>query len=652
MCTASPLAVADPLGPIGLPGAAGHLVGAVGTDLGLSLAAVVILGIAAHWTASRLGLPSILLLLLAGILAGPDVAGIVDTDELLGDLLFPAVSLAVGILLFEGGLGLRVRELERHGAVPIVRLVTLGAAVTWGIGALAAAYVVDLDRNAAVLLGAVLIVSGPTVVTPLLRFARVREPVNGVLRWEGIIIDPIGATLALVVVEAIIAPESTWPAAAERVATTAGAGVAVGAAAAGLLTLLFHRHWVSDELHNPFTLAMVAAAFAGANLVRPEAGLFAATAMGVAMANQRFVPTSHIRDFEEDLGTLLIAVLFVVLGARVQLDLVGEWAPAALGLLAVLILVARPATVLVSTLGGGLSWRERAYLCFMAPRGIVAAAVSALFALQLERAGQPVEALVPVTFVVIVGTVVFYGLAARPAAVRLRVARPDRRGVAFIGGPPWALRLGEALSGVDVPVIVATRDPIEAAEAAAHGLFTYTKRLDADDLGLAFDSVGVAVVIAASRVEEANAYGVNRAIGALGRANVYYLPVHEDDHEGEVDAESRRPFGKRLTQAQVSELLDGGGRIVALDEEQFDAELGEHGDHADLGELLDHGSHGDGGRPGAMTLFTIDPAGRPTVATSGGLAPPPAGGRGVYLVAPTPHPDAEARGSEEPTPRS
>jgi NhaP-type Na+/H+ or K+/H+ antiporter len=612
------VATGDPAGTLGL------ILAAADVDLGVSLAAVVVLGVGAQWLASRLGIPSILLLLLAGVVAGPDVTGLVDSDEMLGDLLFPAVSLAVGILLFEGGLGLRVRELDRQGAVPIVRLVTVGAAATWGIGALAAHQLVGLDRDAAILLGAILVVSGPTVVLPLLRFARVREPVNGILRWEGIVIDPIGATLGLVVVGAMTTTETTWTPAGQ-VASTALVGVVAGALGAALLTFVFDRHWVPDELHNPFTLAVVAAAFAAADSTRPEAGLFATTAMGVAMANQRRVPMSHIRDFEEDLGTLIIAGLFVVLGARVELALLGEWAPEALALLAVLVLVARPATVWLSTAGGGLSWRERAYLCCMAPRGIVAAATSALFALRLDRAGQPVEALVPVTFMIIVGTVVVYGLAARPMAERLRVARPDPRGVAFIGGPRWALELGQVLSDNDVPVLVVTRDPLEAAEAAEHGLFTYTRRLDAEDLRVALDSVGVAVAIATSRVQELNAYGITRAIGALGRANVYHLPAHEGDDEGEVDVETRRPFAGALTQAALDGLLARGGRIVALDADEVAAAVTDHGGETAVGEtdrLLDE----------AVTLFTISSHGRPAVATVVGVLRPPAGGRGVYLV--------------------
>lgn len=594
-----------------LPDASGVLA-ALSADLGFALAAVVVLGVGAQWAASHLGVPSILLLLAVGVVAGPDVADVVDPDAMLGDLLFPAVSLAVGILLFEGGLGLRVRDVGRERALPILRLVTIGIAVTWAIAAFAGHRLVGLDRDEAILLGAILVVSGPTVVTPLLRFARVREPVNNVLRWEGILIDPIGAILALVVVQAMTGTETMW-AAAEQVATTAGAGLAVGLLGAALLTLVFHRHWVPDELHNPLTLAFVAAAFASADQIEPEAGLFATTVMGVGMANQPFVQTSHMREFAEHLGPLIIGGLFVVLGARVELGLLGEWAPEALGLLAVLVLVARPATVWVSTVSTRLTRAERAYLSCMAPRGIVAASVSALFALHLDRAGAPAEALVPVTFMVIIGTVVVYGFAARPAAVRLGLARPPPRGVALIGGPRWALDLGEVLTNEGVSVIVVTRDPYEAAEAAARGLLTYTQRLDAEDLQVALDAVGVAAAIATSRTEELNAYGIVRAMGTVGRSNVYHLPRHGNDDTGEVDAESRRPFAQGVTQASIEAALARGGQFVVLGADDFDrvpdAEL-----------------------DGAVTLFTIEADERLAVATGGGVRRPPAGGRGVYLV--------------------
>ncbi len=578
-------------------------------DIDVSLAAVIVLGIAAMWLGQKLRVPSILLLLGAGLIAGPGT-GLIDPDELLGDLLFPAVSLAVGILLFEGGLGLRYRQLEKGRRLPILRLITIGVLVTWVVGAAAAYLLFDIGRSDAILLGSILTVSGPTVVLPLLAFARVREPVNGILKWEGIFIDPVGATLAIVVLDAVIESDGAIES-VTRIAQTAGAGSLAGFMGAGLLMLMFRRHWVSDHLHNPFTLMVVVLAFGGANLVRPEAGLFATTVMGVVLANQTWVPISHIREFEENLGSLILAALFIILGARVDLEAVQEVFVGAVVLVAVLVLIVRPIAVYLSTFGSELSLPERAYLACMAPRGIVAAAVSAIFAIELEEAGRPVDALVPVTFVVIVGTVAIYGLGAKSAASRLRMARPEPHGVALIGAPPWALDLADILQGLDVPALVVTTDPVEAAEATQRGLLVYQGRLDADDLADTLESVGISQAIALSRYTELNAYSIDRVLETVGRANVFYLPP-KDETDGDAtrsEIVARRPFDKTASQDLIDLALLQGGRIEAVSRDEFDPV-----------RMADW-----------LPLIRVDANGFPTVETSGRAAQPAVGFTKVML---------------------
>ncbi|WP_436793041.1 cation:proton antiporter [Actinospongicola halichondriae] len=599
----------------------GLILASADSDLGVGLAAIVVFGVGAQLLASRIQVPAILLLLLGGVLAGP-VLEIVDPDELLGDLLFPAVSLAVGILLFEGGLGLRWAELEHHGRGPIIRLITLGVLVTWIIGGVAAFVLIDVDRNGAILLGAILVVSGPTVVLPLIRFARVREPVNGILRWEGIFIDPVGATLAIVVLDAVIENEGTQ-ASFERVLTTAAAGTVGGLLGAAILTLLFNRHWVPDNLHNPFTLAMVVGAFAAADLIQPEAGLFATTVMGVALANQRWAPIAHIREFEENLGSLILAGLFIVLGARVDLDLLLDYLPESIALSAILIVIARPAAVYLSTVGSGLTFVERAYLACMSPRGIVAAAVSALFAIELEEAGQPVEALAPVTFIVIVTTVLFSAIASRVGARRFRVARPAPRGVAFIGGPDWALDLAAWLSDHEIPTLVITTDPFEVDAATSRGVLSYQGTLDSEDLLMAMESVGIRQVVGVSRFQEVNTLVIDRATEAVGRANVYFLPRYDDAEGGEPNhaaVMARRPFGRDATQVEIERLAAFDWHVTAVSADTFDRPALE----------------------GAIPLLSIDDDG-PTVLTTRPEKAPADGVIRVYLTGP------DASGNGAPT---
>lgn len=544
-------------------------------DLGVALAAVIILGVGAQLLGSRLHIPSILLLLGGGVLAGP-VLEIIEPDELLGPLLFPAVSLAVGILLFEGGLGLRFAQLERQGRGPILRLVTIGVVVTWLLGALGAYLLLDIRGDAAVLLGAILAVSGPTVVLPLLRFVPVREPVNGILRWEGIFIDPIGATLAIVVLDTVVG--SGGEPGLSRIFTTAASGTSAGLAAAGLVVVMFRKHWVPDHLHNPFTLAMVVSAFAAADALRPEAGLFAATIMGVALANQRWAPIAHIREFEENLGSLILAGLFVILGANVDLDQLSEFLPEALALSLVLIVVVRPIAVYASTVGSGLSLFERAYLVCMSPRGIVAASVSALFALELEDAGKPVRSMVPVTFIVITVTVLYSAIASRVGAKRFRVARPEPRGLAFVGGPDWAIDLAEELGRHDVPTMIVTTDPLEVTAAASRDVLTYSGKVDSEDLLHALDSVGIRSVIAISRFEELNSLVIEKAAEHVGRANIFHLP--RTDADGDNDEVStahssvmaRRPFNADASQLAVERLRADGAILLTVTRDDFDSD--------------------------------------------------------------------------------
>ena len=533
-----------------------------------AVAVVVALGVGSLLVAEWLRLPALLVLLPAGILGGP-VLGLVDPQRDFGALLFPSVALGVGLLLFEGGLQLRWTGLA--GRSVVVRLVTVGAACSLAVGAAVSVPLFGVDRGLATLIGAVLVVSGPTVVLPLLDSIRVDRELDSVLRWEGIVIDPLGATVAIVVLEAVLGGGGVAEA-ARGVLVTVAAGAAVGLAFTGVLVLGLRRHLLPDHLQIPVALAAVVAALALANGVRPEAGLVATTVFGVALANQRWAPVGHIADFHGALGALVLAVLFIVLGATVDLGELWSVAPRALVLTAALVLVARPAGVVLSTVGSGLRREQRAFLACVAPRGIVAAAVAALFALQLPDAGIDPGPLVPATFIVVLATAVLYGLGAPVAARRLGVLRPDPRGVVIIGGQPWALDLGRTLRRDEVPVLVATPDPYEAYRARTLGLDVYEGRLDATDLHEECDRLGVRQAIAVSEGEERNALGVANLAGHLGRANVFAIPAapgrEEPDEAGGDQAVRARPaFDDSVASgAEIEAWYGAGGRFVTLAE--------------------------------------------------------------------------------------
>lgn len=552
------------------------LLAAAGGDAPVALAAIPVLGIACLWLASRVGVPAILLLLPAGVLVGP-VSGVLVPAELFGESFFPAVSLGVAILLFDGGLGLRLDEVggQRH---VVGRLVTVGVAVTFVTGLAAAHLLFSAPAAELAVLAAVLTVSGPTVVGPILRQVRPREPTRTILQWEGITIDPVGATLALVVLE-VVTSQGEGPLDGLLDATlTAGVGTAIGLAGAAVLTAAIRRQQVPDHLQAALTFGVMILCFGLANALAGEAGLFAATVLGVALANQRRVTIAHITAFNEVLGQLLLAALFIVLGANVDLGTLGDVALPTLGLTLVLVVVARPLGVWLSTVGSSLPSRDRMFMAWMAPRGIVAAATSALFSLQLDEAGIDGAVLAPATFLVIVATVVLYGLTARPVAARLRLAKAAPRGMALIGGPPWALGLADELFRNEVPVIVVSTDEPEAAAATDAGLLVYTGRLDRDGLAEAVDGVGVHQVLAVADREELNDLGIERLAELVGRRNLFLVPRtgdHTPHQPGAARAvAARRPFADDLGREDLAGLVDLGWRFTTVDVDDLDDDPG------------------------------------------------------------------------------
>ena len=373
--------------------------------------------------AQWLKLPSVLVLLVAGFLAGP-ITGVVEPDELFGELLFPGVSLAVGLLLFDGGLQLKLREVRKLHAV-ITRLVTVGVVVTWIVGSVAIATVTDLDGRTAVLAAAVLIVSGPTVVIPILRRTMPDPPSGEILEWEGILIDPIGATIGIVML-GVVLEDNTVANSAGAIAITLIAGVGAGLVGAVLATSLLAKANVPELLRAPTALAAAVLAYTVANALAPEAGLFATTVFGLCLANQPFTPVDDIAAFEEGVGVFALGGLFVILGARMPVQGVIDNLIPGLIVLAVLIFIARPLAVLASSVGTGLEKKDTLFLMALAPRGIVAAATASVFALELNEEGLAGgETIVSLTFVVIIGAGIVYGLGAGPAGQRLGVVRPD-----------------------------------------------------------------------------------------------------------------------------------------------------------------------------------------------------------------------------------
>lgn len=545
-------------------------------DALIGLALIVVLGVCAQWLAWRLRLPSILLLLAAGFVAGP-LSGRLDPDALFGDLLFPFVSISVAVILYEGGLTLRLADLPKVGSV-VRNLVTVGAAVTFGLTGVAAHTVLRLDWSLSFLLGAVLTVTGPTVIVPLLRHVRPKGTLSAIIKWEGIIIDPIGALLALLVYEAIIigTMREATRSAGVSIVLTVFAGGGLGVAAALLLAVLFSRHLVPDFLDNAVSLMLVVATFTLSNMVQPESGLLAVTVMGFVLANQRRVDIKHIIDFKENLRVLLISTLFILLSARLNLDRLGHISPAAIAFVGVLIFIVRPAAVWVSTLGSKLNFKERVFLSWMAPRGIVAAAVASIFALQLEETNPAAAVLVTYTLLTIVITVAVYGLTAAPLARMLGLSDDNPQGVLFIGAHHWARAIAEVLKreGVRVQMIDTNRANVVAARMA--DLPTYFGSVLSEHAPNDVDLDGIGRLLAVTPNDGINTLAGQALEGAFGRANVYRLtPMKE--HVGakplSIGLRGRKLFNPDATFPELDAKFAAGWTVRASSiTEEFDVE--------------------------------------------------------------------------------
>ncbi len=534
------------------------------------LAAVIVMGVGGQWVASRLRVPALLLLLMTGAVVGPWAevwAGHkwLNPDLLLGRALPPVVSLSVALILFEGGMTLKLAELASVGRV-VRNLVTAGAAVTFAVTAVAALVFLRLPWQLAVLLAAVLVVTGPTVIGPLLRHVRPVGPVAAVLKWEGIVIDPIGAILAVLVLDAVVA--SHFKAAAATVAITvvktAGVGLGVGLVAAAVLVVLLWRFWVADHLQNPFTLALVLASFVTAELVQPDSGLLAVTVMGIAAANQRLTSVEHIREFKESLSVLLVSSLFILLSARISAAQLHGLGWGTVAFVAALIAVARPAAVWVSTLGSKLTWREKGFLAGMAPRGIVAAAVSSVFALRLKEAGyEQADRLVPVTFAVIVITVTVYGLAAVPLGRALGVTKGGGGGFLIVGANPVAQAIGEALRAGGQQVLMVDTNPRHAAAARMAGFDTLLNTAVGDRVLERVEGTGIGTLLALTPNEEVNTLASVHFARVFGRSCVFQLAqaggVPTADDAKPAGNPDRKPLPRRRRWQRSRELP---GRVL------------------------------------------------------------------------------------------
>ncbi len=532
----------------------------------ISLVLVGILSIACQYFAYRVRLPAILPLLVIGIIVGP-VFDVINADRLFGDLLFPVVSLSVAIILFEGALTLRFRDIAGHGNM-VRNLCSVGVVVTWVVAAVAAHLSLEMSWQLAFLFGAIVTVTGPTVIVPMIRTVRPKTNLSNILRWEGIIIDPIGALLAVLVFEFIVAAQDSAITHTFLIfGKTIGIGLALGLAAGYFLGLCIRKSWIPHYLQNTAVLTIILGVFAASNVVAHESGLLAVTVTGMVLANMKNVDVEDILEFKETLSTLLISGLFILLATRLNLQAIADVGVGIILVLVAVMFIARPLSVITSAVGTGLNWREQALLSWIAPRGIVAAAVSALFSLKLENIGyEGASVIVPMVFVVIITTVVVQSLSAGYVAKWLKVQAPPPTGFLIFGGSKFSRLLAKEMMNQDIGVCIADTNWDAIREARMMDIPVYFGNPMSDHASRNLEMGTIGTVLIMSPYKQLNPMVAYHFEYTMGKDKVWGLSNNEQaarpSHQvGEHYAKKLTLFDEGVTYGYLASAVARGASV-------------------------------------------------------------------------------------------
>ena len=506
----------------------------------VELGGIIILGILAQWVAWKLKIPAILPLLLIGLLVGPIAAEFLSADGTKwieprwngheglfpGGSLFYFVSLAISIILFEGGLTLRKGEIKNVGPV-ITKLITFGSIVTFFGAAVAAHYVFYLSWEISFLFSALIIVTGPTVITPILRNIPLKKDVSAVLKWEGILIDPIGALVAVLVFEFISVDaggEFTKMAFVEfgkivLFGTTFGFTFAHG------LNIIINRQWVPHYLTNVFSLAAVLGVFILADEFAHESGLLAVVVMGMVLGNSKSPYLKELLYFKESLSVLLISILFILLAADINFEdllLIYNWNTAIL--FAIVVFVLRPIGVFISTKGSSLKLNEKLFISWVGPRGIVAAGIASLFGLKLAEDGVPgAEYITPLVFMIVLGTVILNATTARRFAKLVGVFLTKSEGILIVGASKLPRLLAHYLEKNGRHVVLIDSNQNNIAKANELGLEALNVNIYSDKLLDNIELNDMGYLMALTGNTDINKYAIRQFGEKFGENGAYRL---------------------------------------------------------------------------------------------------------------------------------
>lgn len=515
----------------------------------VELAGIVVLGILAQWVAWRFKLPAILPLILIGLLVGP-IATLFTVDGtklirpiwnekqglFLGESLYHFVSLAIGVILFEGGLTLKRSEISRVGPV-ITKLITVGSIVTFFLAGAAAHFVFNLSWQISFLFSALIIVTGPTVISPILRNIPLKKDLSAILKWEGILIDPIGALVAVLVFEFIRIGEGQGY-------TTTGLlefvkvllmGFTFGFTFAHALTQVIKRNYVPHYLLNVVSLSVVLSVFVLAELFAHESGLLAVVIMGMVMGNTHLPNIKELLYFKESLSILLISMLFILLSASMNIsELQLLYTPKTLILFALVVFAIRPIGVFLSSMGSNLNFREKLFISWVGPRGIVAAGIASLFGSKLVLNGEPgAEYITPLVFMIVLGTVLLNASTARLIAKLLGVFLEKSEGILLVGASSVARLIGSYLKKNNRHVVLIDNNQTNIEQAKKLGLEAIVTDIYSDALTDDIELSDMGYLMAITGNSDINKYAVATFKKQFGEKGAFRLIDSEEMNDPE-----------------------------------------------------------------------------------------------------------------------
>ncbi len=512
----------------------------------LELAGIIILGILAQWVAWKFKIPAILPLILTGLFVGP-FSTLISADGnkwiepvwngqlglFPGESLFNFVSLSIALILFEGGLTLKKDEIRSVGPV-IYKLITLGALITMITAGIAAHFIIGLNWPLSFLFSSLIIVTGPTVITPILRNLPLKKDISTILKWEGILIDPVGALVAVLVFEFISLGGDHGTEYTKETLIEFGKiliiGFSIGFTSAYAFAMALKQRWIPHYLLNVVALALVLTVFVLADLFAHESGLLAVVIMGMVLGNMNLPGLKDVFYFKETISILLISILFILLSANINLsdlDLIYNWN--SLILFGCVVLIVRPIGVFLSSQKSGLTRNEKLFISWVGPRGIVAAGIASLFGLKLTMQGvEDANYITPLVFMIVLGTVLLNATTAKIVARLTGVLLKKSEGILIVGASDPSRLIASYLKNNNRRVVLIDSNRTNIGLAKKEGLEAFECDIYADDIFENIELNDIGFLLALTGSHTINEYALSKLKPSFGEEGAFRLISGEE----------------------------------------------------------------------------------------------------------------------------